>query len=137
MKYGIPAPSALAAQLTSRYDLHSAVITSVENLQKINYPAAVFNFDCCDEKVLVDLLNFKNAPLLLIGNIAEFDFSENSVVVSVKINSDYQLGAVILNSGCSFVHKAVEKTDENWHCRSVSIFDTFPALFAPAAAYRC
>ncbi|MBR1966282.1 MAG: hypothetical protein IKA22_06705 [Lentisphaeria bacterium] len=131
MKYGIPAPSALAAQLTSRYDLHSAVITSVENLHKINSPAAVFNFDCCDEKVLADLLNFKNAPLLFIGNIADFDFFEKSVVASVKINRDYQLGAVILNGGCSFEYGAEAENDENWHCRSVSIFDAFPTLELP------
>lgn len=130
LKYGVSAPSAYASRLTAEYDLHSAVTASIENLNNIDYPAAVFNFDCCDNEQIEALFNFRKTPLLLIGNIAGLTLPDGTLAASCCIDENYQLGAVILNGG-DFICNEIDDTVKEWHCFNVSIFEKFPSMELP------
>ena len=134
LQYGTPSSSALSAHLSACHDLHSPVICSMEALDTLNTPAAVFNFDCYDKRQVEKLLAFKKAPLLLLGNIRGADLPENAVVVSAaQSDADYQFGGVILNSGCPLDNTTVGQQVEPIGSYYVSIFEPFPSMKLPKA----
>ncbi|MBQ7650106.1 MAG: hypothetical protein IJS15_04060 [Victivallales bacterium] len=132
LKYGTPSSSALSAHLSACHNLHSPVIRAMESLDTLNYPAAMFNFDCSCKKMIEKLLNYKNTPLLLLGNIRGADLPENAVTVTVmQSDADYQFGGIILNSGCPPERIAVGEPVTPMERYYASMFEPFPSMKLP------
>ena len=132
LKYGIPSSAALSADLTEHYNLHSPVICTMEELDNLISPAAVFNFDCSNQKHIDKLLKFKKAPLLLLGNICGINIPKNAAVFSVvPSDAEYQFGGIILNSNCHLATETFPDTVEPLKNYYTSIFYPFPSMKLP------
>ena len=134
LRYRTPSPSAISAYFAANYNLHSPVICQLTELENLNTPAAMFNFDCCSAEQIESLLNFKKAPLLLLGNIKNICIPEKSAVFTVpESDENYQFGCIILNSSCQIENKDIKEKIEFFDNLFVPIFAQFPAMKLPAA----
>ncbi|MEI6423257.1 MAG: hypothetical protein WCP55_13630 [Lentisphaerota bacterium] len=85
--------------LTKDFDLQISCISRAENVHQVSGPVIVPNFDLCapvsKRKILAD---DRSRPLVLFGNMTDFEFSPNVLSVSSPITKDYTMGCIILNS---------------------------------------
>lgn len=137
LKYGTPSSPALAAYLAEHYNLHSPVIGTMDKLDELTFPAAVFNFDCSDKEQIDKLLKFKKVPLLLLGNICGMNIPANAVVFSVVPSDEkYQFGGIILNSNLQIAGKALSDAVKPLKNYYTSIFYPFPSMKLPESFWN-